>query len=308
MSASTAWPKVCRPGWEVLCTCPMRSPFRAINRYRRRWIYSSRPDLTPLRLRSELRTLARDQAPNAPVADVQALSDIMSASIGDFRSTIHVFIAFAAAAILLAVVGIYGLVSYWVTQRTYEISLRIAIGATRQRIVSMILGQGLRVACLRDRRRPDCRACVDSIPGQPALWGWRNRSADICSSNGAVADRGRGRHCPARLACSSNRSGQIASGGLATLRERSVSRAPDRHFNHVVDFHTFGGSCISMNSKLPGCTASTAGENRCRVFAHDRPNVRTPERRGRQCGATEDGLRQLEHCCREKLSSAYGAR
>jgi putative ABC transport system permease protein len=98
------------------------------------------------RLRSELRILAKDQAPNAPVEEVQALSDLMSASIGDFRSTIHVFIAFAAAAILLAVVGIYGLVSYWVTQRTYEISLRIAIGATRQRIVSMILGQGLRVA------------------------------------------------------------------------------------------------------------------------------------------------------------------
>ena len=98
------------------------------------------------RLRSELRTLAKDQAPNAPAPDVNNLTDLMSASIRDFRSTIHVFIAFAFAAILLAVVGIYGLVSYWVTQRTYEIALRIAIGATRQRIVSMILGQGLRVA------------------------------------------------------------------------------------------------------------------------------------------------------------------
>ena len=108
------------------------------------------------------------------------LSDLMSASIGDFRSTIHVFIAFAAAAILLAVVGIYGLVSYWVTQRTYEIGLRIAIGATRQRIVSMVLGQGLRVAVLRYRRRLDCRPSVHSIPGEPVIWGWRNRSADIC--------------------------------------------------------------------------------------------------------------------------------
>jgi ABC-type antimicrobial peptide transport system permease subunit len=57
-----------------------------------------------------------------------------------------VFISFAAAAILLAAIGIYGLVSYWVTQRTYEIGLRVAIGATRSRIVSMILAQGLRVA------------------------------------------------------------------------------------------------------------------------------------------------------------------
>ena len=49
-------------------------------------------------------------------------------------------------AILLAAIGIYGLVSYWVTQRTYEIGLRVAIGATRNRIISMILAQGLRVA------------------------------------------------------------------------------------------------------------------------------------------------------------------
>jgi putative ABC transport system permease protein len=57
-----------------------------------------------------------------------------------------VFISFAAAAILLAAIGIYGLVSYWVTQRTYEIGLRVAIGATRSRVISMVLGQGLRVA------------------------------------------------------------------------------------------------------------------------------------------------------------------
>jgi predicted permease len=97
-------------------------------------------------LRTQLRTLAKDAAPDAPAPEVKALTDIMAASIGDFRSTIQVFMAFAGAAILLAVVGIYGLVSYWVTQRTYEIGLRIAIGAPRPRIVSMILGEGLRVA------------------------------------------------------------------------------------------------------------------------------------------------------------------
>jgi putative ABC transport system permease protein len=100
------------------------------------------------RLRNELRRLAEDQAPNAPVGEVQTLADMMSASIGDFRSTIQVFISFAAAAILLAAVGIYGLVSYWVTQRTYEIGLRVAIGATRQHIVSMVLGQGFRLSLI----------------------------------------------------------------------------------------------------------------------------------------------------------------
>ena len=88
----------------------------------------------------------RDQNPNVPVGQVQPLEEVVAGSIANFRATIRVFISFAAAAILLAAIGIYGLVSYWVSQRTYEIGLRVAIGATRSRIVSMILAQGLRVA------------------------------------------------------------------------------------------------------------------------------------------------------------------
>ncbi len=94
----------------------------------------------------EMRTLAQDQDPSVPVGQVQPLDEVVAGSIANFRATIRVFISFAAAAILLAAIGIYGLVSYWVSQRTYEIGLRVAIGATRRRIVSMILAQGLRVA------------------------------------------------------------------------------------------------------------------------------------------------------------------
>jgi ABC-type antimicrobial peptide transport system permease subunit len=97
-------------------------------------------------LAREIRSLAKDQNPSAPVGQVQPMEEIVSGSISDFRSTIGVFISFAGAAILLAAIGIYGLVSYWVTQRTFEIGVRVAMGATRQRIVLMILGQGLRVA------------------------------------------------------------------------------------------------------------------------------------------------------------------
>ncbi len=98
------------------------------------------------RIESEIRKIAQDQNPNIPVDQVQTLERIVSGSISHFRSTIRVFISFAAAAILLAAIGIYGLVSYWVTQRTYEIGLRVAIGATRQRILSMIFAQSLRLA------------------------------------------------------------------------------------------------------------------------------------------------------------------
>ncbi len=97
------------------------------------------------RLAGEIRSLAQDQDPNIPVGPVLPLEEVVSGSISDFRATIRVFISFAGAALLLAAIGIYGLVSYWVTQRTYEIGVRVAMGATRNRILSMILGQGLRV-------------------------------------------------------------------------------------------------------------------------------------------------------------------
>ncbi len=99
-------------------------------------------------LRAAVRRLAEDQAPNAPVSQVKPLEELMASSIADFRSLIRVFVGFAGTAIVLAAIGIYGLVSYWVTQRGYEIGVRMAIGATRKRIVSMVFAESLRVATI----------------------------------------------------------------------------------------------------------------------------------------------------------------
>src|ERR1700722_1055545 len=96
--------------------------------------------------RAEIRELAESQDPTVPVGRVESLEETSSESIADFRSMMQVFLSFAGAAIILAAVGIYGLMSYWVSQRTYEIGLRVAIGATRTRIVFMVLAQGLRVS------------------------------------------------------------------------------------------------------------------------------------------------------------------
>jgi ABC-type antimicrobial peptide transport system permease subunit len=62
------------------------------------------------------------------------------------RNLKFLFLSFTAAALLLAAIGIYGLMSYSVSQRTYEISVRMAIGAPTTSVVSMILAQSLRIA------------------------------------------------------------------------------------------------------------------------------------------------------------------
>lgn len=97
---------------------------------------------------AELQAIARNANPSIPVGKVIALTDLVGNSVAGFRSTIWVFLSFAALALLLASIGVYGLMSYSVSQRTYEISVRMAIGAPRSSVISLILGQSLRITMI----------------------------------------------------------------------------------------------------------------------------------------------------------------
>ena len=97
------------------------------------------------RVAPEIRALAIEQNPNAPVSRVESMDSVLAGSIADFRSTMSVLLSFALTALVLAAIGIYGLVSNSVTQQTYEIGVRMALGATRSGIVGLIMGQSLRV-------------------------------------------------------------------------------------------------------------------------------------------------------------------
>jgi ABC-type antimicrobial peptide transport system permease subunit len=74
------------------------------------------------------------------------MEQIVSRSLAERRFAMLVLAMFAATALLLAGVGIYGVMSYAVTRRVREIGIRSALGASRQEIVGLVLRQGMRVA------------------------------------------------------------------------------------------------------------------------------------------------------------------
>jgi putative ABC transport system permease protein len=86
--------------------------------------------------------------PDLPMAGTETMEQVVQdAHAGDRFSTV-LFTSFAGVALLLAVLGIYGVMAFLVAQRTHEIGLRIALGAARVHVLRMVVGEGLRLTAL----------------------------------------------------------------------------------------------------------------------------------------------------------------
>lgn len=95
---------------------------------------------------SALRNAVRDINPDQPVVRVRTMEDNISGSVSEPRFRATLLAIFAGTALLLAMVGLYGLMVYSVTQRVPEIGIRMALGADRYDVLRMVLAQGLKLA------------------------------------------------------------------------------------------------------------------------------------------------------------------
>jgi putative ABC transport system permease protein len=101
---------------------------------------SGRPTVLASAVRAEVRKLE----PNLPITAMRSMKEVVSASIAQRRFEMLLTSAFAVVALLLGVIGVYGVVSYSVTHRTRDIALRMALGATPRDVTRWVLAHGLR--------------------------------------------------------------------------------------------------------------------------------------------------------------------
>jgi predicted permease len=107
-----------------------------------------RTSVPPTSLARGLAVVVHELDPELPLADVRTMTDVVSLTMARPRVIMTLLTAFAVMAMLLAGVGVYGVMAYSVAQRTQEIGVRLAMGATNGMVFRMVIGQAFTLAVI----------------------------------------------------------------------------------------------------------------------------------------------------------------